>query len=153
MATVAIPSACVTLLKRVSNSRTGCQTLQVLLVKRLHHPKKGFWGIPGGKFDPHVDKSLADTARREMLEETNLAVNVPSEYYHQHSVMGGRYLIHHFLAREAQLVDVSALRACTDAEAVAWHDVDPIIDKTTKEPMVDDLPGVLRIAKELFLNT
>ena len=49
--------------------------VSVLLGKRVNNPDKGLWSIPGGgweKFD--VDKSgnpdLAETARREMREET-----------------------------------------------------------------------------------
>ncbi len=49
---------------------------QVLLVQRAVEPFKGYWDIPGGFLN--WDEHPAEAARREMLEETGLAV-VPME--------------------------------------------------------------------------
>lgn len=43
---------------------------QVLLVRRANPPDAGRWGFPGGKVE--FGESLADTAVRELLEETGI---------------------------------------------------------------------------------
>ena len=48
--------------------------LQVLLIRRGEDPYTGMWAIPGGFKRP--DETLADAARRELVEETG--VDVPS---------------------------------------------------------------------------
>jgi ADP-ribose pyrophosphatase YjhB (NUDIX family) len=47
---------------------------QVLLVKRLNHPRQGFWSIPAGFVDAGEDPARA--AERECLEETGLQARV-----------------------------------------------------------------------------
>lgn len=42
----------------------------VLLVKRKNHPGKGLWALPGGHI--HLDETLQNAAKRELLEETGL---------------------------------------------------------------------------------
>lgn len=44
--------------------------MRVLLVKRSNHPSIGFWALPGGFIE--MRENLDDTARRELLEETNV---------------------------------------------------------------------------------
>jgi ADP-ribose pyrophosphatase YjhB (NUDIX family) len=144
-----ILSACVTLLQRKIGRPDA---LDVLLVKRKFAPKKGFWGLPGGKFDPVQDKTLADTARREMLEETNISVKVQKDYYYKHAVGDGKYLLHHFLARGSEAMDLSFLVAETDAEQIEWVDVDLLINNAWTEPIVENLPDVLKRAKSIALQ-
>ncbi len=50
------------------------QNRQVLLVKRLIEPFKGFWTLPGG----HVDfgETLEDAVRREVYEETRVKAKI-----------------------------------------------------------------------------
>ncbi|MBF0695690.1 MAG: NUDIX hydrolase [Flavobacterium sp.] len=46
--------------------------LNLLLIKRKNDPYKGKWAIPGGFVDQ--DEDLEDAAKRELKEETNVAV-------------------------------------------------------------------------------
>lgn len=46
--------------------------LAVLLVRRGRHPARGRWALPGGF--AQADETLEDGARRELQEETSLAV-------------------------------------------------------------------------------
>lgn len=48
--------------------------IELLMVKRRNHPSIGFWAIPGGFANMRED--LADTAKRELEEETGLT-NIP----------------------------------------------------------------------------
>lgn len=44
----------------------------ILGIPRRHDQTK--WGLPGGKFDEELDKSVQDTAIRETAEETGIKV-------------------------------------------------------------------------------
>lgn len=48
------------------------ENLEVLLVKRAEHPAKEQWALPGGFIDTNKDKSLIDTATRELHEKTGV---------------------------------------------------------------------------------
>lgn len=47
-------------------------TLEVLLIERGNEPCKGMWAFPGGFMD--MDETAEACARRELMEETGLAV-------------------------------------------------------------------------------
>ncbi len=51
----------------------------VLLVKRAHMPGKGLWAIPGGRVE--AGETLADAARREILEETGIVIDPGDPIY------------------------------------------------------------------------
>ena len=46
----------------------------VLIAERGHGPRKGVWSLPGGKVE--AGETAADAARREIAEETGLAVDL-----------------------------------------------------------------------------
>lgn len=46
--------------------------LNVLIVKRAQHPRKGKWALPGGFIDLSVDKMLEDAAYRKLAEKTGV---------------------------------------------------------------------------------
>ncbi|HET7172895.1 MAG TPA: NUDIX domain-containing protein [Nocardioidaceae bacterium] len=47
---------------------------RLLMVRRGHPPSEGSWSIPGGRVEP--GESLEHAVRREVTEETGLAVEV-----------------------------------------------------------------------------
>jgi 8-oxo-dGTP diphosphatase len=47
---------------------------EVILVQRKNEPQKGSWGFPGGSVE--LGESLADAARRELLEETAVIAEI-----------------------------------------------------------------------------
>lgn len=47
---------------------------RLLVVRRRNPPSAGAWSIPGGRVEP--SESALDAVRREVLEETGLAVDV-----------------------------------------------------------------------------
>ena len=53
--------------------------LKVLLIKRKNAPFKDQWAIPGGFVENH--ESLEDGAKRELREETGIAVKKLSQLY------------------------------------------------------------------------
>lgn len=59
---------------------------QVLLVQRGHRPGKGLLALPGGFLD--VNETLADAARRELVEETGLILDA-------HAVAGSGTVFDH----------------------------------------------------------
>lgn len=56
-------------------------TLQVLLVKREHHPFKGLWSLVGGYIDLDNDKDLYSTARRKLEEKTGVKTPYLEQFY------------------------------------------------------------------------
>ncbi len=48
------------------------QSLQTLLVKRLAHPDRGKWGLPGGFVDTERDRTLQDTVLRVLKQKTGV---------------------------------------------------------------------------------
>ena len=89
---------------------------RVLLVQRGHEPEKGRWSVPGG----HVEagESFAQAARREVLEETGLHVEIGRELWAVEVPYGeyGVFEIHDFAAT----VVGGTLCAGDDADAVRW---------------------------------
>ena len=89
----------------------------VLLVKRGREPAKGRWGLPGGGVEP--GERLADALRREVAEETGVAIMRPRFLTH-HEVIeheDARVLFHYVIA-------VHAADAEDGTEPVAGDDAD-----------------------------
>jgi ADP-ribose pyrophosphatase YjhB (NUDIX family) len=91
---------------------------RVLLIRRGRPPSAGTWTLPGGRLEP--GESLQDAVRREVLEETGVAVEVVCELCCVTIRREGYvFLVHEFLALPA-LPDAAPPRAGDDADDVRW---------------------------------
>jgi 8-oxo-dGTP diphosphatase len=117
------------------------ERLKVLLVRRASEPYKGSWALPGGFLQE--GESLAECARRELLEETG----VDEAYLEQLYTFGdpdrdprGRVVtVAYFaLVRSDELI----LEAATDADAAAWFPADELPD------LAFDHAEILGVARE-----
>lgn len=57
--------------------REGKECIEVLLIKRKKEPYKDFWALPGGFLE--IEETPLEGARRELIEETNLDIEVLKE--------------------------------------------------------------------------
>jgi ADP-ribose pyrophosphatase YjhB (NUDIX family) len=95
---------------------------RVLLIRRGSEPYKGFWDIPGGFLEN--GEHPASGARREMLEETGLQVELSEDF----GVYMDRYgdnlstLSFCYLAR----VTGGTAKAASDAADLAWFAIDQL---------------------------
>lgn len=55
--------------------------LQVLLVRREHHPCQGQWSLVGGFIDVKQDKALIDTAKRKLEEKTGVRTPYLEQFF------------------------------------------------------------------------
>lgn len=91
---------------------------RLLLIRRAKPPAQGLWHVPGGKMEP--GESLVAACRREVMEETGLAIEVDRLIaVVERREPGFHYVILDFLGRP---VEGSALecRPADDALDAAW---------------------------------
>lgn len=85
---------------------------EILLIQRGYGGSKGKWSLPGG----HAEKgeSLRETARRETLEETGIAMSTDVLYYkserHRFEVWRGRRMGGHLKAQRGECLDAKWFR-------------------------------------------
>ncbi len=98
---------------------------RVLLVKRGNEPRKGQWSIPGGLLE--LGESLLDGTRREVLEETGLAVTpeaiieVVERIYKEEDRVRYHYIIVDYWASLTG-TSTQIAKASSDAADLCWAD-------------------------------
>jgi acetyl-CoA carboxylase carboxyl transferase subunit beta len=104
---------------------------RLLLVRRGRAPALGSWSLPGGRVDP--GETPAQTAAREVAEETGLAVEV-GELLATVDLTGG-FRVHDFAAR----VVGGALAAGDDADDARWVAPDELDGLDLSPGLADEL--------------
>ena len=117
------------------------EDLKVLLIERDQPPFAGKWALPGGFV--HVDESLDDAARRELMEETSLQ-NVFLEQLYTFGALDRDPRERVVSVAYYALVDLFSHRvqAATDARRAAWFAVDDV------PALAFDHDAVLRMAHD-----
>lgn len=101
---------------------------RALIVKRAHEPRQGEWSLPGGMLE--LGESLADAARREIKEETNLEIQlgpIIETFDRVHRDDQGRIRFHFVIVDFVAWANDGEATPGSDAEAVAWvaaHEID-----------------------------
>ena len=108
---------------------------RVLLVRRAHPPKIGWWCIPAGFMEWREHPS--QTAVRELSEETGLDVKLTS-FFEVYSGQDDPRSNSVLLLYLADIVG-GELQAADDAEEVAWHHLDNLPDRIAFESHIQAL--------------
>jgi 8-oxo-dGTP diphosphatase len=87
----------------------------ILLVQRGRDPGRGLWAVPGGKV--RHGETMKEAARREMLEETGLEVEVGDVVWVGEYIEGADHLV---LIDFAGSVIGGRLEAADDADDARW---------------------------------
>ena len=94
---------------------------KVLLVRRGREPLRGEWSVPGGLVE--VGETLAEALRREIREETGLAVRVGPIVEVLDRILPdeqGRVRFHYVLIDYLCRVEGGLLGAASDASEARW---------------------------------
>jgi ADP-ribose pyrophosphatase YjhB (NUDIX family) len=116
---------------------------RVLLIRRGRPPAAGQWSLPGGKQE--VGETLAQTCRREVVEETGLTISVgPIVAVVERIREGFHYVIIDFLAAVLNSDTASLIAAddVIDARWVALADIGQL-------DLVTGVEAVIRRAAEM----
>jgi 8-oxo-dGTP diphosphatase len=119
---------------------------QVLLIRRGREPFKGYWALPGGFVE--LDESLEATARRELQEETGLAVpdlDQIGAYGDPARDPRGRVISIAYLTFLHKKANIS-VKAADDASQAAWFPVNNL------PPLAFDHDQILEDANKALRN-
>lgn len=111
---------------------------RLLLVQRGRDPGRGLWAVPGGKVE--LGESLRDAARREVEEETGLAVEVGEVVWVGEFIDSENHLV---LIDFAGTVVGGNLNPADDAADARWVPLDEAEDYPLT-PTMYDLVSTLR---------
>jgi len=111
----------------------------LLLVKRGREPGRGLWAVPGGKV--RAGERLADAARREVLEETGLEVDIGEVVWVGEHIDDDHHLV---LVDFVGILLGGELTAADDADDARWVPLDEALDYPLTETMYE-LVDTLRV--------
>jgi ADP-ribose pyrophosphatase YjhB (NUDIX family) len=111
----------------------------LLLVKRGREPGRGLWAVPGGKV--RAGERLADAARREVLEETGLEVDIGEVVWVGEHIDDDHHLV---LVDFVGILLGGELTAADDADDARWVPLDEASDYPLTETMYE-LVDTLRV--------
>ena len=100
---------------------------QVLLVQRGRDPGKGSWGLPGGMLE--LGETLADGARREVMEECGVEIEVGPLVAVFEPIQrdeDGRLRFHYVVVDYLARYLSGEPRAGDDADDARWVDLDAL---------------------------
>lgn len=105
----------------------------VLLLKRMHQPRKGSWTLPGGFTEPH--ESGLDALVREVYEETGLSVTEPTA----HSAFPNTYVYKGVTYATFDMVYVCKVAGApmldgTEVDAHRWFSLTELLDADISFP-------------------
>jgi 8-oxo-dGTP diphosphatase len=111
---------------------------RLLLVRRLNAPREGLWAVPGGKVE--FGETLAESARREVKEETGLEVEIGEVIWVGETLGPGDPPAWHYVLVDFMGTVVGGhLEAGDDAAEVAWFSLTDARDL----PLTPTMPGLL----------
>ena len=119
----------------------------VLLVRRARPPRTGEWSLPGGL--QKLGETVAEAARREVLEETGLTIRVLGladvvDLIEPDDDAGIRY--HYTLVDVVASVEKGRLRAGDDAADACWFPLETL----SKQPLWDETRRVIALAHRVW---
>ena len=119
---------------------------RILLIQRGRSPGRGLWAVPGGKVE--LGERLVDTARREVLEETGLDVEIGDVVWVGESIGPGDPPEWHYALIDFVGSAVGGrLQAGDDAAIAEWFSLSAARDL----PLTPTMPSLLD-ALELILR-
>ena len=127
----------------------GCSTIvyndatdEILVVSRWEDHTD--FGIPGGRLDLFIDNSIADAAKREVLEETGIIVDISNLIYSAYDEYG--FMSYTFIGKPASF-DIKT----EESHLVIWTKDHDIIKngryKNYNIPMLESFKNYLNIQK------
>ena len=126
---------------------------RVLLIKRGREPALGRWSLPGGLVD--IGETLTEALRREVLEETGLAVTVGPMVETLDRIIyddAGRVRFHYVLVDYLCTVGADEPLGASDAEEARWFEIERLGDlemtEATHEVIVKALTITSKEAEE-----
>lgn len=112
---------------------------RILLIKRGSEPNKGLWAVPGGKVD--LGETLREAARREVMEETGLDVEIGDVIWVGDSITThGHIVLIDFVGN----VNGGELAASDDADEAAWV----AINEADTYPLTPTMYELVEILKQ-----
>jgi len=116
---------------------------RVLLIRRAKPPRQGEWSLPGGA--QKTGETVFDAARREVLEETGLAIDVLGLVDVVDSIQRddtGRVRYHYTLVDVFAAWRGGTVTAGDDAAEAAWVDLDAL------PPLWSETERIIRLAHD-----